>query len=167
MYGRDWLWSRSCFECPHNFYGVASVLKFSCSCHLKQNISFEKYGCAEQLPCRRLWSAMSNSNQSLIYFISEVSCFIKVRTTSTLFSGKFWLGCYACSCFGGNRIKSSPCSQTWTRTRTKQQLFLIFPYPYSKRLKPNWESTKCGILGSRIPRKEFESEEGWEENLDF
>ena len=88
---------------------------------------------------------MSNSNQSLIFFISEVSCFIKVRTTSTLFSGMFWLGCYSCSCCGGNRIKSTPCSQTWTRTRTKQQLFLIFPYPYSKRLKPNWESTKRGI----------------------
>ena len=104
---------------------------------------------------------MSNSNQSLIFFISEVSCFIKVRTTSTLFSGMFWLGCYSCSCCGGNRIKSTPCSQTWTRTRTKQQLFLIFPYPYSKRLKPNWESTKHGISGSRIPKKVLPSEEGF------
>ena len=62
-------------------------------------------------------------------FFSEVSCFIKFRTTSTLFSGMFWLGCYSCSCCDGNRIKSTPCSQTWTRTRTKQQFFLIFPYP--------------------------------------
>ena len=98
-------------------------------------------------------------------FFSEVSCFIKFRTTSTLFSGMFWLGCYSCSCCDGNRIKSTPCSQTWTRTRTKQQFLKIFPYPYSKRLKPNWESTKRGISGSRIPKKVLPSEEGFTKKL--
>ena len=166
MYGRDWLWSRSCFECPHNFYGVASVLKFSCSCHLKQNISLDKYGCAEQLPCRiQDFGVPCPTRIKAWSFFSEVSCFIKFRTTSTLFSGMFWLGCYSCSCCDGNRIKSTPCSQTWTRTRTKQQFFLIFPYPYSKRLKPNWESTKRGISGSRIPKKVLPSEEGFTKKL--
>ena len=90
-------------------------------------------------------------------FFSEVSCFIKFRTTSTLFSGMFWLGCYSCSCCDGNRIKSTPCSQTWTRTRAKQIFCLTFPYayPYSLGLKPNCRVHKTWDLGIQDPKEGF------------
>ena len=62
----------------------------------------------------------------------------------------FWLGCYSCSCCDGNRIKSTPCSQTWTRTRTKQQFFYYFP-----TLTPNdWnQKIKLFVASPRTIRK--------------